>query len=45
MGWPVSISLFIMYLIMKEDVMLLASSLFAIAGSLGTIASYINKNK
>lgn len=45
MGWPISISLFIMYLIMQEDVMLIASSLFAVSGSLGTIASYINKNK
>lgn len=45
MGWLISIPLMIAGLIVKNDVIIITSGLFAIAGGLGEIASKLKKDK
>lgn len=43
MGWIFSVILFITYAFLKDDALLIASSIFAVAGSISLLASNFKK--
>lgn len=45
MGWVICVVMFVCWCIMKESYLLIASSVFAIAGSIAELAAAIRKNK
>lgn len=45
MGWLIAIPALLAGLIVHNDMMILTSALFAIAGSIGTLSAVLNQDK